>query len=884
MSIRSPRLSRSSTTFSRQGFFPLEPKKTTAMSSNIDGNIPLSRIETHSSSSGARKPGEGALNGSTKQSSFENEKKAWSGRRIVQKPHNRKLRINTDGDEIEVNRLGRIYNKIMGFSVITRYLVYVVPIAFLIALPIVIYGTYKPTALFFNTGVRAELIWIWIEVVWLSIWISKLVSKCIPYLFVTLCGVISSGTRKYAAILHAVEIELSFVGWSFASIISFTALSNPGLNHQPHQKHWIHVVSNFLIAAHIVSFLFLAEKMFVQLISINYHRRSFDNRIKENKNFVRLLSLLYEASRTLFPTHCKEFAEEDYTINKSIINKLSKSRGNRSGSTTPLRLVGEIGRIGDKFTSAFGNIASEITGKQVFNQNSPQNVVTEALEKTRSAEALAKRLWMSFVLEDQDALHLDDIKEVLGPSRHDKAEDCFAVLDADENGDITLEEMITRVTELARDRKAVAASMRDVGQAIGVLNQVLVVVVSVISIFIFVAFQHTTFITTLATAGTTLLSLSFVFAATTQEFLGSCIFLFVKHPYDVGDRCDIDSTALVVEQISLLFTVFKRVDTLKLVQIPNMVLNTQWIENITRSKSMKEQLELFIAFDTPLDDIETLRTLMEAFVRSPDNSRDFRPNVVIEASSVNSMDKLSLRVEINYKSNWHNEAVRAARRSKLMCALVLALRKIPIYGPGGGGEALGGPKNPGYTVSVTDQWASDAREKAADDKRNKRLFPELLKVNEVKVTDTQFSTTADESPTEWNSLKEEVIDVRQETMMENMKIPSNANSSLLKRASTRGRRRHGEAVQTAPQQIYIPPTTEARNSNFQNTEHQNLDEEDQPGIYPSRNSEPAPDVVYSIYPNTSQLPPRRNLPYHNQQNQHPHQGISRPYKNEGEIC
>ena len=45
-----------------------------------------------------------------------------------------------------------------------------------------------------------------------------------------------------------------------------------------------------------------------------------------------------------------------------------------------------------------------------------------------------------------------------------------------------------------------------------------------------VAFLNTSFTTTLATAGTALLSLSFVFATTTQEVLGSCIFLFVKHP------------------------------------------------------------------------------------------------------------------------------------------------------------------------------------------------------------------------------------------------------------------------------------------------------------------------------------------------------------------
>lgn len=66
-------------------------------------------------------------------------------------------------------------------------------------------------------------------------------------------------------------------------------------------------------------------------------------------------------------------------------------------------------------------------------------------------------------------------------------------------------------------------------------------------------------------------SLSFVFAVTTQEVLGSCIFLFVKHPYDVGDRVDVMGTAenssLIVEKISLLYTVFKRLDNQQILQV-----------------------------------------------------------------------------------------------------------------------------------------------------------------------------------------------------------------------------------------------------------------------------------------------------------------------------
>lgn len=332
------------------------------------------------------------------------------------------------------------------------------------------------------------------------------------------------------------------------------------------------------------------------------------------------------------------------------------------------------------------------------------------------------------------------------------------------------------------------------------------------------AFQNTNFITTLATAGTTLLSLSFVFAVSVQEFLGSCIFLFVKHPYDVGDRVDIAGPSgvelLVVEQISLLYTVFKRIDNMKIVQVPNIVLNTVWVENVTRSKAMKEQLEMFISFDTSLDDIELLRAEMETFVRHPDNSRDFQPDIFLEATGIGNMDKLQLRVEIRHKSNWHNETVRAVRRSKFMCALVLALRKVPIYAPGGGGEPLGGPTNPGYTVAISDEWATTARDKASQVKEGKRLVPTPNPNSEKSTEGTTEPGAESAASASLNARKpgfdtahkddykrdgddddddrDDDEDRRRSNDIDNLR------QGLLKRESTRGRRRPGEHLPSIP--------------------------------------------------------------------------------------
>ena len=250
---------------------------------------------------------------------------------------------------------------------------------------------------------------------------------------------------------------------------------------------WELIVQKILAAFFIASLIFLGEKLIIQLISIGYHRTQFDEKIKVSKRKINLLTSLYDASRQLFPAYCDEFAEQDYIINDSIAISSSKQehRHSRSGSATPMRLLQNVGRVGDKITSVFGNIAQEVTGKQVFNPNSAHSVVVEALEKTKSSEALAQRIWMSFVAEGNDALFEEDIVEVLGNARQAEAEECFAGLDRDGNGDISLDEMVLTVCEFGRERHSIANSLHDVDQAISALDGLLCAVVFVVVIFVF---------------------------------------------------------------------------------------------------------------------------------------------------------------------------------------------------------------------------------------------------------------------------------------------------------------------------------------------------------------------------------------------------------------
>jgi hypothetical protein len=98
-------------------------------------------------------------------------------------------------------------------------MIYVVPIGVLFAIPIIVGATVAPDAKI--GGVHIYWFFTWIEVVWVSLWVCKIFAKFIPYVFQFLCGIVSSGTRKYALILRALETPITIVLWSVVSLVTF---------------------------------------------------------------------------------------------------------------------------------------------------------------------------------------------------------------------------------------------------------------------------------------------------------------------------------------------------------------------------------------------------------------------------------------------------------------------------------------------------------------------------------------------------------------------------------------------------------------------------------------------------------------------------------------
>lgn len=563
---------------------------------------------------------------------------------------------------------------LMQISIVARCFFFWIPLAVILFIPLAIGAWVKPAT---KVG-RTPLVWfmIWLEIVWGALWVSRLVASVVPLLFRFFASILAPNLKKYRAVLTAMEVPITLLFWAIISLSTFMPVitQKDNASESDATESWQRTVNSILVGFLISSLIYFAERLLIHLISVSFHRTRFARRIKDNKASIKTLSDMLYVACVPFPPFCPEFAEEDLQLQGGTFLKGKKAKdaglAHKLASSHNLqRFFGRVNHALDVAAVTLGKVARGDALDTDELQNWVSSTIADAMNSETLAEVLAKRIWMSLVLEGEEHLTIDDLVEVLGEPRRTEAENIFRVLDIDGNGNLTLEEMISAVVEICHERRSVYKSLRDVDSAIGKLHKVLMFIVGIIIIIVFIGLLAPSVSAVLATMGTTVLALSFVFSTTAQEITASCVFLFVKHPIDVGDRVDIQIGSTVcpffVREISLLYTVFTRVLDDAVVQAPNSVLNTLWIENISRSGPMQYGFTLRLGLpETSFDQIDTFKAFLNQFCL--DNSRDYQANPYVFCTEMPDLDRVKLHCSVMFRSNFADGKLYSQRRNKLL--------------------------------------------------------------------------------------------------------------------------------------------------------------------------------------------------------------------------
>ena len=568
----------------------------------------------------------------------------------------------------------KIFKRVHDSNFLVRYFMYIVPLVLIILIPLVLGGLVFKRATV--GGVRLLWFCVWLEIVWLTLWGGRILAKSLPWPVGLISSIFTNNSKKWRDMCKQLELPATLFFWLLAVLISFLpVMIHHHLEGGPVVRPWEVAMNKVIISLFTGATLNFGEKIIIQLIAISFHLRTYADRIEINKFQIGSLTKLYLYSKEKIAMEDSDFEERTPS-------------GPGSGARTPMQLLNEaqkktqsvFGKVGD----VAGKVAGDFTGKAVTKSTHPRQLVLTLLNSPPSSQVLARRLYRTFVREDADTVVAEDLKHAF--DNDEEAESAFNMFDKDMNGDISMAELEAVCVDIGKERKSITASLKDLDSVVAKLDAILLFFVLVITILVFLSLISTSAAGVLTSAGSTVLALSWLFSTTAQEFLASCIFVLVKHPFDVGDRVTIygnTGTMLkgddyLVKEISLLYTEFKKMEG-HIVQAPNSYLNTLFILNMRRSGGLAEAVPMTFKFGTTLEEIDELRSRLLEFVKA--EKREYQPNILTEIRDIVEAYSLNVNVIFFYKSNWQNEALRLQRRNKFICAMMIAMQEIGIEGP-----------------------------------------------------------------------------------------------------------------------------------------------------------------------------------------------------------
>ena len=489
---------------------------------------------------------------------------------------------------------------------------------------------------------------------------------------------------------------------------------------------------NVLISIMVASIIFMFQRIYVQNIAENFHQVAYEERIKQSKRAIFMLENLRKAIRgfglaRVFDNFGKESESENLEVPEPVADDhddlpraepkkgsfvdlfkttvLRKPKSNSLKPQTPYHETIEIERVDEKKPINIIEVKREkenrpslqAPGADLSRRNTKTSSRSEKivapspdtndtlkigsndkkkggfnldLYSDENAEDLAIELFRALETNEKSEVELRSFYEHFESPKD--AKEAFDLFDRNGNGSVDLVEMKWACKRIYREKKSLSESLGDVSQALGNLNKILYFFSIILTLIVCAPLYNISF-QTIVPFTSILLALSFVFGGTAKNTFECIIFLFVYHPYDVGDRIFVDGRNYIVKELSILQTTFMADG--KRVYIPNGtipliidIMSKKEIWNARRSEATADYINVKVDINTPEDTLRLIHAEVKEFLAQ--NSREYRPTCMMDIMEMGQdSDMMTVRFSIDMHSNWQDAGKRWAVRTKYMFKL-----------------------------------------------------------------------------------------------------------------------------------------------------------------------------------------------------------------------
>lgn len=476
--------------------------------------------------------------------------------------------------------------------------------------------------------------------------------------------------KKVLYFLFGLKKSVRVVVWLGLILLAWGLLINRGVKRSRKTTKVLNLITRVIASSLIGAVMWMVKTLLIKLLASSFHVRTFFDRIQESIFHQYILQALSGPPST-------ENAVDNSTFSSQLSFKnLKKGKQEKKG--------GEVINVDKLYKMKRGNVSawtmrglikvirgtglptiSEVLDETVEEEEEgDQKVITSEVEARESAN----RIFKNVAKHGHKYIDKDDLLRFMPQEEVDNAFPLFE--GAVEARRIKKSSFRNWVVKAYNERKCLAVSLKDAKTAIEELNKIASGIILVVILIVWLLLMEVTTTRVLVFISSQMLLVVFMFGNTVKTVFEAIIFVFVVHPYDVGDRCVIDGIQMIVEEMNILTTIFLKPDNEK-VYYPNAILATKPISNFNRSPEMMgDAVEFAVDFSTSVESIAALRAKIKSYLDS--KPQHWRPGYSLQIKEIEDVNKMKMGLYVTHTINFQNAAERGNRRSDL----VFELKKI----------------------------------------------------------------------------------------------------------------------------------------------------------------------------------------------------------------
>nr|WGO49551.1 mechanosensitive ion channel protein B071963 [Torenia fournieri] len=513
--------------------------------------------------------------------------------------------------------------------------------------------------------------------------------------------------KKVLYFVFGLKKSVRIVFWLALILLAWALLINRGVHRSEETSKVLNKITRGIVSTLVGAVMWMIKTLLVKIVAANFHVRTYFDRIQESIFHQYILQSLSGSPISEDPSiNNSSQMSEQLSFDKltkgrqEVINvdKLHKVRRDKVSAWTMGGLIkvirnSELPTISEEIDESIEEEEHEEERQQRSAENKCITSEVEAMEA-------ANRIFKNVAKQGHKYIDEQDLLRFMPKEEVDNAIPLFE--GAAETKRIKKSSFRNWVVKAYNERKFLAVSLTDAKTAIEELNRLASGLVLVVIAIVWLLIMEITTTEVLVFISSQVLLVVFMFGNTARTVFEAIIFVFIVHPFDVGDRCVVDGVQMVVDEMNILTTIFLKADNEK-VYYPNALLATIAISNFNRSPEMMgDSVEFAVDFATSAESIAALKAKIKAppskklHVLEMDNlgkisavlygldtspevclyleskPQHWSPNHSVQIKEIVDVNKMNMALYVTHTINFQNSGERGNRRSDL----VFQLKKI----------------------------------------------------------------------------------------------------------------------------------------------------------------------------------------------------------------